>query len=227
MNLLSKSSFAVGMGIALAVSGCDQATPPQPASLQSTSQLTIPVQKQTQTHPLYFGTNGQFSPLERDRLRAFIADMAGSRPDALHVTISGGPTAVQIRALTTVLVGDGLDPQKITVAPPGAPRTAVSISVDRYVATPPVCEPWGAIYTASAEVNANPARDYLGCSDLNNLGAMVADPHDLVKGSSDPYADGATAGRAASRYQSDSVKGFLSPGGFGPGGGSSSGGGGQ
>jgi pilus assembly protein CpaD len=223
MNRLSKSSFAAGIGIALALLGCDQATPPQPASLQSTSQMTIPVQKQTQTHPLYLGPNGQLAPLERDRLRAFIADMAESRPDALHVTISGAPTAVQTRALRTALVGDGVDPQKIAVAPAGATRSPLAISVDRYVATPPVCEPWTSVYTASSEVNANPVRDYLGCSDLNNLGAMVADPHDLVKGSSDPYADGVTAVRAASRYQSDGVKNFLSPGGFTPAGGSGGG----
>jgi pilus assembly protein CpaD len=225
MNLLSKSSFAVGIGIAIVLSGCDQATPPQPLSLQGHAPLTIPVQKQTQTHPLYLGANGQPTSLERDRLRAFIADMAGSRPDALHVTISGEPTATQLRALTALLMTDGVDPQKIAVAPSGAARSPLAITVDRYVATPPVCNPWGAAFTASAEVNANPARAELGCSDLNNLGAMVADPHDLVKGSSDPYADGTTAATAVSRYRSDTVKPLVSSGGFAPGAGASNSGG--
>jgi pilus assembly protein CpaD len=222
MNLLSKSSFAAGIGIAIALSGCDQSTPPQPLSLQSAAPLTIPVQKQTQTHPLYLGANGQPTPLERDRLRAFIADMAESRPDALHVTIGGEPTAVQLRELTTLLVIDGVDPHKIAVAPPGAARSPLAITVDRYVATPPVCNPWGAAYTASPDVNANPARAELGCSDLNNLGAMVADPHDLVKGSSEPFADGNTAATAVSRYESDAVKPFVNSGGFAPGAGASS-----
>jgi pilus assembly protein CpaD len=228
MNLLSKSSFAVGIGIAIALSGCDQATPPQPLSLQSSAPLTIPVHKDSQTHPLALGANGQLSPLERERLRAFIADMAGTRPDAIHVTVTGTPSAVQLRRLTSLLISDGVDPQKIAIAPPVGARSPLTITVDRYVATPPVCNPWGGIYTASAEVNANPARAELGCSDLNNLGAMVADPHDLVKGSSDPYADGTTAARAVSRYRSDSVKAFIAPGGFGPGslGSNSSGGGG-
>lgn len=216
-NLLSKSSLALGIGIAIALSGCDQTTPPQPLSLQSSAPLTIPVHKDSQTHPLALGANGQLSPLERERLRAFIADMAGSRPDAIHVTITGTPSAVQLRALTSLLMSDGVDPQKIAVAPPGAARRPLSITIDRYVATPPVCNPWGTIYTASAEVNANPARAELGCSDLNNLGAMVADPHDLVKGTSDPYADGTTAARAVSRYRSDTVKPFINSGGFGPG----------
>ena len=217
MNLLSKSSFAVGLGFAMALSGCDQATPPQPLTLQGAAPLTIPVHKDTQTHPLLLGANGQPSPLERERLRAFIADMAGSRPDAIHVTISGQPTPVQVRALTTLLVTDGVNREKIAVAPPSAARSPLTITIDRYVATPPVCNPWGTVYTASAEVNANPARADLGCSDLNNLGAMVADPHDLVKGSSDPYASGATAARAAARYQSDTVKPLPNSGGFGPG----------
>lgn len=226
MNLLSKSSFAAGIGIAMALAGCDQATPPQPMSVQGTAPLTIPVQKQTQTHALYLGANGQASPLERDRLRAFIADMAGNRPEALHVTISGAPSAAQQRELTKLLVVDGVAPDKIAVAPPGAARSSLAVTVDRYVATPPVCNPWASVYTASTEVNANPARAQLGCSDLNNLGAMVADPHDLIKGSSSPYADGTTASTAVSRYQTDSVKQLIAPGGFGPGGvGGSSGGG--
>ena len=216
-NLLSKSSFAVTIGIAVALAGCDQATPPQPLTLQSSAPLTIPVHKDSQTHPLALGANGQPSPLERERLRAFIADMAGSRPDAVHVTITGTPSSVQLRALTTLLVTDGVDPNKIAVAPPGATRSPLTITIDRYVATPPVCNPWATIYTASTEVNANPARAQLGCSDLNNLGAMVADPHDLVKGSSDPYASGATAARAAARYQGDTVKPFINSGGFAPG----------
>jgi pilus biogenesis lipoprotein CpaD len=224
MNPLSKSSFAVGIGLVIGLSGCDQATPPQPLSLQSAAPLTIPVEKQTQTHALYLGGNGQATPLERDRLHAFIADMAGRRPEALHVTISGAPTAVQLRSLTTLLIGDGVDPHKIAVAPSQSARSPLTITVDRYVATPPLCNPWGAANTASPDVNANPARAELGCSDLNNLGAMVADPHDLVKGSSYPYADGATAAAAVSRYESDAVKPFLSPGGFGPGAGGSSGG---
>jgi pilus assembly protein CpaD len=221
-NLLSKSSFALVIGIAVALSGCDQSTPPQPLSLQSGAPLTIPVHKDSQTHPLALGANGQPSPLERDRLRAFIADMAGSRPDAIHVTITGAPSAVQLRALTSLLVSDGVDPQKIAIAPPAAGRSPLTLTIDRYVATPPVCNPWGTIYTASTEVNANPARSQLGCSDLNNLGAMVADPHDLLKGSSDPYGSGVTAARAAARYEGDTIKPFVNSGGFAPGGASSS-----
>ena len=182
--------------------------------------------KQSQTHPVSLGANGQLTPLERERLRAFIADMAGDRPDALHVTVSGTPSTVQLRGLTSLLVGDGVDPQKIAVAASGGARSPLTITIDRYVATPPVCHPWGSIYTAGGEVNANPARADLGCSDLNNLGAMVADPHDLVKGSSDPYGNGATAAAAVTRYENDRVKPFIAPGGFGPGaGGSNSGGG--
>ena len=217
-NILSKSSLAAAIGIAMALSACDETTPPQPISLRSDAPLTIPVQKQTQTHPLFVGANGQASPLERDRLRAFIADMAGSRPDALHVTITGTPTAAQLKGLTTLLVTDGVDPQKIAVAPAGAARGQLAISIDRYVATPPVCNPWGTVYTASADVNANPARADIGCSNLNNLGAMVADPHDLVKGSSDPYSDGISAATAVSRYRNDDVKPFLRQGSFAPGG---------
>jgi pilus assembly protein CpaD len=227
MNLVSRSSLAAALGLTMAVCGCDQTTPPQPLSLQSSAPLTIPVHKQSEIHSLPLAANGQASPLERDRLRAFIADVAGSRPDALHVTIGGEPTRAQLREIKALLVLDGVDPSKIEVAPAGTgPRAPLTIAVDRYSATPPVCSPWTSVSTASAEVNANPARSDLGCTTLNNLGAMVADPHDLVKGSSDPYAYGDTSATAVSRYRNDEVKPFLRPGGFAPGSGGGGGGGG-
>jgi pilus assembly protein CpaD len=222
MNLVSKSSIAAALGITIVLCGCDQSTTPQPLSLQSSAPLTIPVHKQSEIHSLPLAANGQPSPLERDRLRAFIADMAGSRPDALHVTIGGEPTGAQLREITALLVKDGVDPKKIEVAAAGtAPRAPLTIAVDRYIATPPVCSPWTGVSTASAEVNANPTRADLGCSDLNNLGAMVADPHDLVKGASDPYAYGDTAATAVTRYRSDEVKALPRSGGFTVGGGAS------
>jgi pilus assembly protein CpaD len=228
MNLVSKSSIAAALGITIALCGCDQTTTPQPLSLQSSAPLTIPVHKQSEIHSLPLAANGQPSPIERDRLRAFIADMAGSRPDALHVTIGGEPTGAQLREIKALLVTDGVDPKKIDVAPAGtAPSAPLTIAVDRYIATPPACSPWTGVSTASAEVNANPARPDLGCSDLNNLGAMVADPHDLVKGASDPYAYGDTAATAVSRYRSDEVKALPRSGGFTAGGGASASTGGQ
>jgi hypothetical protein len=54
---------------------------------------------------------------------------------------------------------------------------------------------------------------------------MVADPHDLVNGSSEPYAYGDTAATAVSRYRSDEVKALTRSGGFAPGSGGGGGGG--
>ena len=78
------------------------------------------------------------------------------------------------------------------------PRT-----VERAVATPPDCPGWSTAATAATD-NTTSAR--LGCSNLNNLAAMVADPNDLVAGSTRLNADGATGAAAVKRYHDDKVK---------------------
>lgn len=211
-----KSWIAGAFGVAaVALAGCSQKVSAPPPAIQSTAPLAIPVHRQTESHMVPLALNGRVAPIERARLDAFVADLAGSRPDALHATVSGAHSEAQLRTVTRMLVRDGIAPNKITVVPTSGRRMdEVTISVDRYVAAAPRCNPWGSIYTASSKKNANPTPTDFGCTDLENLGAMVADPHDLVKGESSPYADGTTAATAVSHYRLDEIPPLPNPGGF-------------
>lgn len=215
MKHLSRHSslFMLFAGTALLVA-CTVPPAPPPPALQAAPPLEIPVHKETTQHTLQVGPRGQVSSLERSRLSAFIADLAGSRPEALHVVVSGARPGEDLGRVVKMLVSDGVDPAKIGVARTQATAgtAIVTISVDKYVATPPVCEPWKSVSSADYENNA--ARPDLGCSDLNNLGAMIADPNDLVQGTSSRFADGTTAASAVRRYHEDNVKDLPALSGF-------------
>lgn len=81
---------------------------------------------------------------------------------------------------------------------PGAERWngTVRIVLGRFIVIPPECPDW------SKRADADPANEEssnLGCATATNLGLMVANPQDLVRGRAPGPADGATGAR---RYRS-------------------------
>lgn len=201
-------------GLASVLFGCAEPASPPPA-VQAAAP-SIEVHRQSETHVLQLGSDGVANPLERERLHAFIADLAGNRPDALHVTMSGSAGSdARLSGVVRLLVADGIDAKKIAVVPSDA-RTSegsVLVTVDRYTATAPACAPWTTDSSAASDNSA--ARSDLGCSDMTNFAAMLADPHDLVKSSTSADADATTAAAAVQRYHEDKVKAFLPFNGFG------------
>lgn len=67
------------------------------------------------------------------------------------------------------------------------------------------CQPWPDIQDLGI-----PGPGLLGCSNRENLAAMVADPKDLEQGRALAPADGAHAAAAIDRYRTDKVKPFPS-----------------
>lgn len=203
--------------LAAALVGCESPSgPPR----QAATSLELNVNRTTERHDVQLGPTGRPSALERQRLDAFVADLAGNRPDALQATISGPHTEPQLRSIAKILADDGLDPKRIAIAPAGgAPIAAapVSIVIDRYAVVPPPCAPWQALASASADNSAT--RPDFGCTNQKNLGAMIADPRDLIKSASSPYADGATAASAVQRYHEDKLKPLPALQGYAVGGG--------
>ena len=59
-----------------------------------------------------------------------------------------------------------------------------------------------------------------------NTAAMVANPHDMIRGHGTATADGAVADAAITRLRQDKVKPLLNPGSYSAGGGAGAGGGG-
>lgn len=189
----------------LALAAC--ALPPaQAPALQSSAVRAIQVQKRMIDYTLHLPPRGRPSTYERARLKGFIAGVAEGRPDALHVAIRGATTKAALRRVKRMLIADGLDPAKMRLVPTGAhavPGVPVTLEVVRYVAVPPPCLPWAR--PLSAKFDGSAPRASLGCSSLDNLAAMAADPRDLEHGSTSAFANGATAASAVNRYQEDKV----------------------
>lgn len=80
---------------------------------------------------------------------------------------------------------------------------AVAVLVDRYVASLPACPDWTGKpgYNFNNQVSSN-----FGCATAVNLGMMVADPGDLVRGREMGPADGERTARAIERYRKGETK---------------------
>jgi len=79
----------------------------------------------------------------------------------------------------------------------------IKIVLGRYIVIPPDCPDW----TKRADGDfANRRSSNFGCATAVNLGLMVADPGDLVRGRSAGPADGATGARRYKSYREGSGK---------------------
>jgi pilus assembly protein CpaD len=196
-----------------ALSGCGSTGPEgiKYADFQAAPRQVIEVQKRSETHPLYVDQRtGQPSPLERERLKAFLDDLAGERPEALRLTIRGPGSAEQLQRIAPLLVVSGIERDKIRIEPgqpPGpqgpAGTQTVMIAAERAVAVAPECPGWVDHVSAPGDNRVLPN---FGCSDVSNLARMVADPNDLVRGRSSLISDGERAASAVTNYREDKVK---------------------
>lgn len=73
------------------------------------------------------------------------------------------------------------------------------IAVSYAAVVPPHCPDWR---TSSVTTYSNTGKGGFGCSAVNNLGAMVADPHDLVKGNDAVYPDAERNSKVIGAYHS-------------------------
>ena len=213
VTTLPRVQIAALLSMVAMLAGCAQPTPPA-AAQHAAAPLTLKTRLHTESHRLALGPDGRASALERNRLAAFIADLATPRRDALHARVSGTGNDMQLLAAARMLAEDGLNPANIVMVPARETATGpVTIEVEQYSVDKPACAPWGTVVSASDDNSVE--RPELGCSNLTNLGAMVSDPRDLMRGSTTPYADGITSAAAVQRYNEDNVKPLPQFSGFG------------
>jgi pilus biogenesis lipoprotein CpaD len=212
---LSKSSASAWRGalaigvLALFLAGCGATTPPgvELGDYTVAPRDVLQVESIADSHVVRFGRAGSVGKPERDRLDAFVADIAENHPESLHVALRGAATPAQFRAVADRLVADGVDPRNVARAGwrsgPPVPRGAVAVAAERAVAVLPDCPGWIDHLSAPTDNRTNPN---LGCSDLTNFAATVADPHHLSKGASSIYFDGERAATSVASYRADKVK---------------------
>jgi pilus biogenesis lipoprotein CpaD len=152
------------------------------------------------------GRGGNVDARERERLKAYVADVAANRPESVHVLLHGPAAPSQFRAVARVLIADGIDPANIVRAAPGtgapSPRGAVAMGIERAVAVLPDCPGWVDHVSAPEDNRTSPN---FGCSDVSNFAAMVGDPHHLAAGASSIYHDGERGAIAVATYRADKV----------------------
>jgi pilus assembly protein CpaD len=151
-----------------------------------------------------------FSPEQRAGLDDFLDRVAEG--EGVRIAIAGGPggdDALALRRETAIagyLRGRGYRPQ-LGTAPAGAPAStpsgAVTISVGRYIVTPPSCPDWS---KPPGLDSANRVASNLGCATEANLGLMVADPGNLVRGYSLAPGDGDTLAKGIQNYRKNEWK---------------------
>jgi pilus biogenesis lipoprotein CpaD len=211
---MKTASFLAAAGLgALLLAGCGETAPDSFYAVDSRAppRQILKVDTKSDIHTVYVDRRtGLPSAIEKQRLDAFIDDLAKDRPDALHVELRGPEPVERLQRIASLLVERGVEPHKITIFPgsntgaaPLAGAYPVAGAGGRATAVIPDCPGWVAHVAAPADNRVNPN---FGCTDASNFAAMVADPKDLVRGESTPYSDGERAASAVSAYRADKVK---------------------
>jgi type IV pilus biogenesis protein CpaD/CtpE len=221
--------------LALALAGC-VATTTAPwgddlGDYQDAARDLIDVGGFAASHVIRLGHGGAISQAERNRLDAFLAEIAYNRPESLRIALRGQANPAQQSAIAAALVADGVGPEHILwlrdkhIGPPVSPGT-VAVAAERAIAIAPDCPGFMGHPTAPED---NLSEPNLGCANVYNFAAMVGDPHHLYRGASSIYYLGERGAADVTAYRADKVKrlpainqGFT-PGAAGGGGGGSGG----
>jgi pilus biogenesis lipoprotein CpaD len=204
--------FAIGIAmLTLVLAGCGTTAPPSaqgPVDLgdfAAAPRDLIQVEGYSDSHAVRLDRSGNVGKLERDRLAAYIADVAKNRPESLRVALRGPASPAQLRQVEGLLVAHGVDPQHIRAdrrSGPRAPHGTIIVAVERAIAVLPDCPGWINHVSAPEDNLTNPN---FGCSDVTNFAAMVGDPHHLRQGASSIYTDGEVATTMMTDYRTDKV----------------------
>lgn len=146
-------------------------------------------------------SGGELPPSEQGRLQGWLDAMGVRYGDRITIEDPSPYGATAARASVRAIIGrrglllsDAAAPVTTGELAPGSLR----IVVTRASASVPGCPDW----SSKSSINFNNATSSnYGCATNSNLAAMVADPNDLIKGSTDQGHDPSTATRAIKTYR--------------------------
>jgi pilus assembly protein CpaD len=159
------------------------------------------------THPVHFQPGSMTLADGEDKsLAQFVATVSPRYGDDVTVDATANSAerpALRVQRLNSVarrLQGLGIQASASTQVDSEftAPRDEVVVRVGRYVVTAPKCPDWSA--PEAADFTNTPPSNF-GCATTANLGLMVANPADLVRGAATGGADAGMLARAVERYR--------------------------
>jgi pilus assembly protein CpaD len=196
--------------------------------IEAGSPKRLEVDQAVYRHSVYFETDrAELTGAQRDRLLAFLASVQPSERDVLRIEGHADERATdlynlelaseRIQAVEGFLREHGYGGMEVTSAAYGEAVPAVEGSgpaawqrnrraeliLERYLVTLPACPDWS---RQSGTDFANLPHSNHGCATASNLGLMVAEPRDLVRGRGIGPADGTHQAEAVVRYRTDKVK---------------------
>lgn len=191
--------------------------------LEAGSPKKLEVDRAEYRHSVFFSTDREdMGGGEQDRLIAFLRAVEPKGSDSIRVEGHADERATDLynldlaaRRMQTVkhfLNENGVDHLHLQASSFGerAPADAgngehawqknrrVDIVLERYLVTPPACPDWS---RQSGVDYANKPHTNFGCATETNLGLMIADPRDLVKGRKLGPADGVHQAEGIIRYR--------------------------
>ena len=191
--------------------------------LAASSSKELEVDRAQYRHTIYFSTDqSRIVGSERDRLIAFLNTVRPSAADNLRLEGHADERATdlynldlaarRIESVKRFLSDNGFHGLKTHASSLGehAPATSgsgeqswkknrrVEIVLERYFVTTPACPDWG---RKSGLDYANQPHSNFGCATETNLGLMVAEPRDLVRGRDLSAADGVHQAEGVVRYR--------------------------
>jgi len=168
-------------------------------------------------HQVHFaaGSTG-FAPGEANALDGFITRLAPHYADRVQIdsgAVSGNANADALAARRAEAVAAelrrmGAATVEIEQAGDNVDANAVAVGVSRYVATGPKCPDWN---DKDPQGFSNTPTSNFGCATITNLGAMVANPADLLRGAQPGPADAEFVARGVQRYRNGEISKSLEP----------------
>ena len=203
----------LAMPCLLCAAGCAS----DPVQIEPADAKENTVQFVSFVHQVHF-VSGSMAPAagELDALNGFATRLSLHYGDRVKIdsgASTGNPNADAIaarRAQTVAAELRRIQPASVEIEQAGADvdENAVAVSVARYVATGPKCPDWNEI---DPQGFSNTPTSNCGCATITNLGAMVADPADLLRGVQPGPADAEFAARGVQRYRSGEISKSLTP----------------
>ncbi len=172
----SRTRLAVAGVALLLLSACETYTPAEAVAQNEVTWINL-------THDIEFvGSESALSVLEQARLNDFLVQIDAQATDALVIDpgmVDSPLTAARASAVAAFVQ------RRVPTSQPQARRvglgggTGLRLIVGRYLVVPPECPNWG---KPSYGDPMNTLGSNFGCANQVNIGLMIADPGDLVRG---------------------------------------------